>query len=91
MKKLPGIGERKAGEIVARLKGKVGKYGLIRDKVIDRSPVKEDIRDEALNILLQLQYKKNEALEMVAKAVARDPGINTAEDLLNEVYRDRRG
>ncbi len=33
LRSLPGIGEQRAREIVAKLQGKVGKYGLIRDEV----------------------------------------------------------
>ena len=89
LKKLPGIGERKAAEIIARLKGKVGKYGLIRDERLPEESVQEDTKEEALAILEQLQYKKNEAKEMINNALKRNPGVKTAEELLNEVYRDR--
>jgi holliday junction DNA helicase RuvA len=90
LKRLPGIGERKAGEIVAKLKGKVGKYGLIRDGLVDMATDHEDDRDEAVSILLQLQYKKNEAEDMVAKAIQRNPDAKTSEAILNEVYRERK-
>ena len=57
LKTLPGIGEQRAREIIAKLQGKVGKFALIRDKDYAGTPkVEEDIKDEALNILLQLQY-----------------------------------
>ncbi|MFC1548837.1 Holliday junction branch migration protein RuvA, partial [Candidatus Omnitrophota bacterium] len=51
LRKLPGIGERKAAEIVARLQGKVGKYGLIRDESLKVTKEHEDIKEEALAIL----------------------------------------
>jgi hypothetical protein len=38
---------------------------------------------------LQLQYKKNEAKDMINKALQRDPGVNTSEELLNAVYKAR--
>lgn len=90
LKKLPGIGGRKAGEIVAKLRGKVGKYGLIRDEFVSMAKEQEDIKTEALEVLLQLQYKRQEAEEMIDKALKRDPDINTSEELLNEVYRERK-
>jgi len=90
LKRLPGIGERKAGEIIAKLKGKVGKYGLIRDGFVDMASDRRDVRDEAVSILLQLQYKKSEAEDMVRKAAKRNPDARTSEAILNEVYRDRR-
>lgn len=87
LKTLPGIGEQKAREIIAKLQGKVGKFGLIQDRFAGDLPkVKEDIKDEALSVLLQLQYKKNEATEMIQKAIARNPKIASCEDILNEVY-----
>ncbi len=89
LKKLPGIGERKANEIIAKLKGRVGKYGLIKDEDVKKHYEKDDIMEEAMAILLQLQYKKLEAEEMIKKALKQNPKIKTSEDLLNEVYRSR--
>ncbi len=90
LKKLPGIGDQKAKLIVAKLQGKVGKYGLIRDEYTADVKTHEDIKDEALGVLLQLQYKKNEAEDMLRKAVARNPKVKNSEELLNEVYRERK-
>lgn len=90
LKSLPGIGAQRARLIVAKLQGKVGKYGLIKDSSVGEVKVQEDIKDEAMEVLLQLQYKKNEAEDMVRKAIQRDPDIKTSEELLNEVYRERK-
>ena len=91
LKSLPGIGEQRAREIVAKLQGKVGKFGLIQDRDIKAIPkVREDMREEALSVLLQLQYKKKEAKEMIEKALGRNSGIGSSEELLNEIYRTRR-
>jgi holliday junction DNA helicase RuvA len=94
LKALPGIGGRKAAEIIAKLKGKVGKYCLIKGGVSgDGLPAcgsGDDIRKEAVEVLKQLQYKPSEAEEMVKKAMARASGITTSEELLNEVYRQRK-
>ncbi len=92
LKTLPGIGEQKAKEIVAKLQSKMGKYTLIRDKVVETRPKLNllDIEEEALNILLQLQYKRAEAQEMIQKAVERNSKIMTSEELLNEIYNQRK-
>ncbi|PIU41973.1 MAG: Holliday junction DNA helicase RuvA [Candidatus Omnitrophica bacterium CG07_land_8_20_14_0_80_42_15] len=91
LKSLPGVGERKAREIVAKLQGKVGKFGLMQDGHISELPKpKDDIQNEALDVLLQLQYKRNEAKEMVSKAISRNPDIKTSEELLNEIYKQRK-
>ncbi len=84
---LPGIGAQRAKEIVAKLQGKMGRFTLMRDKVVD-TPQRTgpDIQDEAMTILAQLQYKKAEAEDMVAKALLRNRGITSAEELLSEIY-----
>lgn len=88
LKTLPGIGEQKAREIIAKLQGKVGKFCLIQDRFSEGSPrAKEDIKDEALNVLLQLQYKRNEAKDMIDKALRRNPKAVSCEEILNEVYK----
>jgi len=90
LKSLPGIGEQKAREIIAKLQGKVGKFGLIQDKGAAKIPkVKEDVIKDAMSVLLQLQYKKKEAEEMLEKAIRRNSDIKTSEELLNEVYRQK--
>jgi len=90
LKSLPGIGEQRAREIIAKLQGKVGRFGLIQDKGVNPAPkVKEDIRQEALTVLLQLQYRSKEAEEMINKAITRNPDLNSCEDILNEVYRQK--
>src|SRR5271165_6732858 len=54
LKTLPGIGEQKAKEIVAKLQGKMGRFTLMRDRVaiVPPSPRLRDIEEEALHILL---------------------------------------
>jgi Holliday junction DNA helicase RuvA len=88
LKTLPGIGEQKAREIIAKLQGKVGKFCLIQDRTPGAAErVKEDIKEEALDVLLQLQYKRNEAKEMVESAIKRNPKVSSCEEILNEVYK----
>lgn len=91
LKTLPGIGEQRAREIVAKLQGKVGKFCLIQDRLNFQRPatVKEHIQEEAMAVLLQLQYKKAEAKEMIKKAIEANPEAQTAEEILNQVYRQK--
>ncbi|MDP2921775.1 MAG: Holliday junction branch migration protein RuvA [Candidatus Omnitrophota bacterium] len=91
LKSLPGIGEQRAREIVAKLQGKVGKFGLIQDSGTSAEAFteKRDIQEEAMGVLLQLEYKKFEAKVMLDEALKRNPAIKTAEDLLNEVYKQK--
>lgn len=90
LKSLPGIGEQRAREVIAKLQGKVGKFALLQDTA-DTAVLKgkEDIEGEAMGVLLQLQYKKFEAKNMISEALRRNPGIKTPEDLLNEVYKQK--
>ena len=91
LRSLPGIGEQRAREIVAKLQRKVGKFGLIQDEKVGEKKSKiTDIEEEALAVLSQLQYKKSEAIGMIKKALARSPDIQTTEELLNEVYKQKK-
>lgn len=90
LKSLPGIGQQRAREMVAKLQNKVGKFGLVRDAKIKVQDKRRDIEEEALSVLTQLQYKKQEALRMIDKALERQPQIQTTEELLNEIYRQRK-
>lgn len=89
LKKLPGIGDQRARLIVAKLQNKMGKYGLIQDAYVKLDDQDDDIKSEALDILIQLQYKIPEAEQMIQKALTRNPKLKTSEELLNEVYRER--
>ena len=92
LKTLPGIGEQRAKEIVAKLQKKMGKFTLMQDRVAVQSPTTalRDIEEEALHILSQLQYKKAEAQEMIKKALERSPGLTGSEELLSEIYKQRK-
>jgi holliday junction DNA helicase RuvA len=91
LRSLPGIGEQRAREIVAKLQNKVGRFGLIQDGLITQEATKnKDIVEEAVEVLMQLEYKKSEALNMIKKAMERSPDIQATEDLLNEVYKQRK-
>ena len=98
MKSLPGIGEQRAKEIIAKLQGKMGKFGLMHGgevstngaKKNNRTEVPVDVEAEALEVLMQLQYKKEEAREMIRKAFSRKSTLSSAEEILNEVYRQKK-
>jgi Holliday junction DNA helicase RuvA len=85
---LPGIGEKKARQIVATLQGKAGKFALIQDEDFATAPVtREDIETDAIEVLLQLGYKRSEALDMVKRAIeASTPKPKTTEELIQQIY-----
>lgn len=91
LKSLPGIGQQRAKEIVAKLQNKVGKFGLMQDtKFKQKETGARDIQEEAMAVLMQLEYKKSEASAMIKRALERSSNIETTEELLNEVYKQRK-
>lgn len=92
LKKLPGIGEQRARQIIAKLQGKVGRFGLIQDTFKpEEVALRKNIEEEAAEVLSQLQYKKNEAVQMIKQVLDKNPDIKSTEELLNEVYNQRQG
>lgn len=87
--KLPGIGQQKARDIVAKLQGKVTKFLLIREAGPHALETIPDFAEEALLVLLQLEYKRAEAEAMIAETLAASPQIRDAETLLSEIYRGK--
>ena len=94
LKRLKGIGERMARKIVATLEGKVGKYAQAdQDQQI---PIAEAqltasarFSQEVIEVLThQLGYKKTEAQQMVTESLKRNPAIETAEELFDEVFKN---
>jgi Holliday junction DNA helicase RuvA len=95
LKTLPGIGQQKARDIVAKLQGKVTKFLLIQEADLGRGPRHTeplegpDFAEEALAVLLQLEYKRPEAEEMIRTTLEAAPEIKDAEALLAEIYRQK--
>jgi Holliday junction DNA helicase RuvA len=90
LRRLPGIGAQKAKDIIAKLQGKVARFGLIQGEVRTKQPeVTPDFVTEAIAVLLQLQYRHAEADRMAREALAKNGSITTAEDLLTEIYRNQ--
>jgi Holliday junction DNA helicase RuvA len=92
LKKLPGIGQQKARDIVAKLQGKVARFLLIQDapqKAVPEAQPMPEFATEALAVLLQLAYKRVEAETMIAETLERAPQVRDAETLLAEIYRQR--
>lgn len=88
LRRLPGIGPRTAEKVVATLHGKMGKYALLRGVEAAPAPVSEDFATEVMEILTkQLGHRQVEARRMVDEAMRRRPGLATAEELFQEVYR----
>ena len=83
---LPGIGEKKAKQIIATLQGKAGKFALIQDEEIAAQPLaKEDIQTDAIEVLLQLGYRRSEAQDMVKRAIEVS-SPKSSEELIQTIY-----
>ena len=87
LRSLPGIGQQKARDIVAKLQGKVAKFLLIQDAPPPKPTAIPDFADEALAVLLQLGYRRAEGEAMIRATLDGEPSINEAETLLAEIYR----
>ncbi len=90
LKTLAGIGTQRAKQIIAHLQGKVGRFALIKEVVADKKRVHTETIAEAREILKRLQYSSKEAEAMIGKAVEAKPELASSEELLNEIYRQRR-
>jgi Holliday junction DNA helicase RuvA len=90
LRTLDGIGMQKAKQIIASLQGKVGRFALMRGEELRKEPVKKEIVEEAKQILQRLQYNTKEIDDMVKKALEAKPGVDNLEELLNEIYRQKK-
>jgi Holliday junction DNA helicase RuvA len=92
LKSLPGIGQQKARDIVAKLQGKVARFLLIQDAPAPAPEIERGLPEfaqEALAVLLQLEYRRLEAETMIRETLAAVPGVGDAEALLAQIYRRR--
>jgi len=48
------------------------------------------LKEEALEALKKLQYRRTEALPMIERALKANPHVKTIEELLNEIYIQRK-
>ncbi|MBI2219103.1 MAG: Holliday junction DNA helicase RuvA [Candidatus Rokubacteria bacterium] len=96
LRALPGIGPQKAKNIVAQLQGKVAKFALARAGGAAEpepgpratTPTEESLRELVWDVLVkQLGHRPTEASELITAAFKRRPGIETAEELFDEIYR----
>jgi len=89
---LPGIGKQKAKKVIAELKGKVDRFAVTpdEDRDIERPPgVAEDdnIVEEAIAVLMQLGYRRQESEEMVRRAVRKHEELTTPEAIIQEIFK----
>jgi len=90
LQSLAGIGKQRAKQIIAHLQGKVGRFALIKPGEALKEPLGKKVVDETKQILKRLQYKSSEADSMIKRALEGKPQIDSSEELLNEIYRQRK-
>lgn len=91
VERLKGIGKRTADKIIATLQGKVGKFAMMREDEILAEEEVVDFKKQVEEVLVKdLGHKLSEAQRLVKEAMQRNPGISTAEELFEEVYRGQK-
>lgn len=88
LKELPYIGAKTAERIITELRGKMAKFALARSEEplsVEQESAGE-LKQEALQVLEQLEYSRGEAARMVEEIFARHKNLKTIEDFLRRVF-----
>lgn len=87
--RLKGVGKRTADKIVATLHGKMGRFAAALPAEPEAVEAPEtDMVAQVLAVMVdKLGHGPAEAREMIGRAIRRNPGIATPEELFDEVYR----
>ncbi|HEY6905656.1 MAG TPA: Holliday junction branch migration protein RuvA [Candidatus Acidoferrales bacterium] len=91
LQELPHIGAKTAERIVTELKGKMTKFALAHSSQplsIEKESASE-LKEEALAVLLQLEYSRSEAHRMVDDIFAKHKNVKTTEEFLRRVFEQR--
>lgn len=91
LEELPYIGSKTAERIITELRGKMAKFALAPNEEplsIEKESLGE-LKTEALEVLLQLEYSRAEAHRMVEEIFIRHKNIKTPEDFLRKVFEQR--
>ena len=90
---LPGIGQQKAREVIAKLQGKLGAYALLdgAEGATAAGAAATEARTgrRGAGNLLQLQYTRGDAQQMIKRALTTNPRPTTTEEMLEVIYRQR--
>ncbi len=90
LNRLPGVGARLAEKIIAELHGKTTKFALSKvDEPLAATGKKEKkpFVSEAIDVLAQLQYTRQEAEQMIEKAVKDHPDCEAADQLITLIFQ----
>ncbi len=91
LQELPHIGAKTAERIVTELRGKMTKFALAptdQPLSIEKESVSE-LKEEALAVLLQLEYSRSEAQRMVEDIFGKHKNLKNTEDFLRKVFEQK--
>lgn len=90
---LHGVGRQRARDIVAALQGRMAKFAMRQEASVSEGevalpsqPDAKAVLKEALEVMLQLGYKRKEAQEMLKRAIEHRPNVTDVEELIRIVY-----
>ncbi len=87
---LKGIGKRTAEKIVATLQGKMERFSLNSSKTGEVQLPDNDFRQQVMEVLIgQMGHRTSEARRMIEEALERNPTIQSADTLIDEIYKGR--
>jgi Holliday junction DNA helicase RuvA len=85
---LPGVGKRTADKIIATLKGKVSEFAFGEGAPTGPAGPLGEVEEEAVEVLVQLAYRRNEAELLIAGARKKNPGLDSAESMVQAALRE---
>jgi Holliday junction DNA helicase RuvA len=90
LRKLPGVGRQRARDIIATLQGKLTLFLDAADlpEAVPLTPPQNETEQEALEVLLQLGFNRNDALRALRLAAGAHPDAG-AEELVRLVFQQR--
>jgi Holliday junction DNA helicase RuvA len=91
LEELPYVGKKTAERIIMELRGKMAKFALAHKEeplAIERESASE-LRHEALQVLVQLEYSRGEAQRIVDTTFARHKNLRSVEDFLRRVFEQQ--
>jgi holliday junction DNA helicase RuvA len=93
LQELPGIGPKMAERISTELRGKMTKFALAHSEepLSVEQETSSELRQEALQVLEQLEYSHGEAQRTVGDIFARFKNLKTVEEFLRKVFEQRQG
>lgn len=92
---LPGIGQQKAREVVAKLQGKMTAYLALNTEVISAGNTPSQLTDmaelenEVMLVLQQLGYNRADGLNMIRKAMMLSPVPSNTQEMLEVIFRQQ--